>query len=160
MKSRAVITILALALSYSVVTAEQKSEQSQASQQQPYIPSLAVVMELIQLSHFKLWLAGKLRNWRLAEYELLQMKATLQDARTLFPNVPKADTSAILQSAEEFRDAIKAKDGTRFDRAFENFTAACNGCHQAADLEFIDIRVPRLSPILTSPLSDQSFAPK
>ncbi len=139
MKCRAVITILALALSYSAVAAEQKSEQSQASQQQPYIPSLATVMELIQLSHFKLWLAGKLRNWRLAEYELLQMKATLQDARILFPNVPKADTSAILQSAEEFRDAIKTKDGTKFDRGFENFASACNSCHEAVGLEFIDI---------------------
>jgi hypothetical protein len=27
-------------------------------------------------------------------------------------------------------------------------------------LEFIEIRVPLLSPIMTSPLSDQSFAPK
>jgi hypothetical protein len=64
-------------------------------------PSLAVVMELIQLSHFKLWLAGNLRNWRLAEYELLQMKATLQDARNLFPNIPQADTNAISQTSAE-----------------------------------------------------------
>lgn len=160
MKCRAVIAMLALVLSYSAVAAEKQSEQSLGSQQQAYIPSLAVVMQLIQLSHFKLWLAGNLRNWPLAEYELLQMKTTLQDARSLFPNVPKADTSTILQSAEEFQNAIKTKDGTRFDRAFEKFTSACNSCHKAAGLEFIDIRVPRLSPIMTSPLSDQSFAPK
>ena len=90
MKCRPVITILALAMSFSAVAAEKQSEQSPGSQQRPYISSLAVVMQLIQLSHFKLWLAGNLRNWRLAEYELLQMKTTLQDARTLFPNVPKA----------------------------------------------------------------------
>ena len=160
MKCRPVITILALAMSFSAVAAEKQSEQSPGSQQRPYISSLAVVMQLIQLSHFKLWLAGNLRNWPLAEYELSQMNVTLQDARTLFPNVPKADTSAILQSAEEFRNAIKTKDGTRFDRAFEKFTSACNSCHEAAGLEFIDIWVPRLSPIMTSPLSDQSFAPK
>ena len=64
-------------------------------------------MGLIQISHFKLWLAGNLRNWPLAEYELSQMKATLQDAKILFPNVPAADTSAISQSAEEFRDQNK-----------------------------------------------------
>jgi len=40
-----------------------------------------------------MWLAGNLRNWPLAEYELSQMNATLQDARALFPNVPAADTS-------------------------------------------------------------------
>jgi cytochrome c553 len=160
MKYRAVVTVLALAISHQVVAAEKQSEQSLGSQQQPYTPSLAVVMELIQLSHFKLWLAGNLRNWLLAEYELSQMKTTLQDARSLFPNVPQADTSAILQSAEEFRDAIKTKDGARFDGAFEKFTSACNSCHEAAGLGFIEIRIPRLSPIMTSPLSDQSFAPK
>jgi hypothetical protein len=159
MKCRAVVTILALAISCSAVAAERQSEQN-SQQQQSYVPSLAVVMQLVQLSHFKLWLAGNLRNWRLAEYELSLMKATLQDAKSLFPNDPKADTSGISQSAEEFRDAIKTKDGTRFERAFEKFTSACNSCHEGMGLEFIDIRVPRLSPILTSPLSDQSFAPK
>src|SRR5215472_18406078 len=50
-----------------------------------------------------MWLAGNLRNWPLAEYELSQMNATLQDARALFPNVPAADTSAM--SVEELIDA-------------------------------------------------------
>ena len=107
MKRCAVVAILALAMSYPVVAAEKQSEQSVGSQR-PYAPSLAVVMELIQLSHFKLWLAGTLRNWPLAEYELLQMKATLQDARNLYPNVPQADSSVISQSADEFRDAALA----------------------------------------------------
>ena len=115
MKRRGVVTILALVMSFPVAAAEKQSEQSLGSQQQTYTPSLSVVMGLIQLSHFKLWLAGNLRNWPLAEYELSQMKGTLQDARTLFPNNPKADTSAISQSAEEFRDAIRARDGAKFD---------------------------------------------
>ena len=159
MKYRAVVPLLALAISCSAVAAEKQSEQN-SQQQQSYVPSLAFVMQLIQLSHFKLRLAGNLRNWRLAEYELSQMKTTLQDAKSLFPNELKADTSGISQSAEEFRDAIKTKDGTRFDRAFEKLTSACNSCHEGLGLEFIEIRVPRLSPIMTSPLSDQSFAPK
>src|SRR6516164_4533679 len=107
MKRFSVVTILAVALSFSVVAAK--------GQQQSYTPNLAVVMGLIQLSHFKLWLAGNLRNWPLAEYQLSQMTASLQEAKTLFPNVPKADTSSTMQTAEEFRDAIKAKNGARFD---------------------------------------------
>jgi hypothetical protein len=82
-------------------------------------------VQLIQLSHFRLWLAGNLRNWPLAEYELSQMKATLQDAKTLFPNDLKADTSGMSQSAEQFRDAIKSKDGAKFDAAFRKFTSQC-----------------------------------
>jgi hypothetical protein len=81
------VIILALAMSFPVAAAEKQSEQSLGSQQQSYTPSLGVVMELIQVSHFKLWLAGNLRNWPLAEYQLSQMRATLHDCRVLFPNV-------------------------------------------------------------------------
>src|SRR5258708_28970133 len=107
MKRRGLVIILASAMSFPVAAAEKQSEQSLGRQQQTYTPSLAVVMGVIQLSHFKLWLAGNLRNWPLAEYELSQMNATLQDARALFPNMSAADTSAM--SAEELRDAIRTK---------------------------------------------------
>src|SRR6266403_2151799 len=126
MKHRGLVAIIALAMSFPVGAAEQQSEQSLGSQQQTYTPSLAVVMGLIQTSHFKLWLAGNLRNWPLAEYQLSQMRATLRDCRVLFPNVfpnvAVADTSAIARSAEEFRDAIRIKDGVKFDAAFQKFT--------------------------------------
>src|SRR2546430_11645955 len=113
MKHRGLVAIIALAISFPVGAAGQQSEQSLGSQQQTYTPSLAVVMGLIQVSHFKLWLAGNLRNWPLAEYQLSQMRAraTLHDCRVLFPNAAVADTSAISQSAEDFRDAIRTKDG-------------------------------------------------
>jgi hypothetical protein len=159
MKHRGLVAIIALAMSCPVGAAERPSEQSLGSQQQTYTPSLAVVMGLIQVSHFKLWLAGNLRNWPLAEYQLSQMRASLHDCRVLFPNVTDADTSAILRSAEDFRDAIRTKDGVKFDAAFQKFTAECNNCHKGAGLEFIKIRVPVRSPIMTSPLSNESFGP-
>jgi hypothetical protein len=59
-----------------------------------------------------------------------------------------------MRSAEEFRDAIRTKDGVKFDAAFQKFTAECNNCHKGAGLEFIKIRVPVRSPIMTSPLSN------
>jgi hypothetical protein len=158
MKRRSVVIITALAMSFPVAAAEKQSDQL-GSQQQTYTPSLAVVMGLIQVSHFKLWLAGNLRNWPLAEYQLSQMRATLHDCRVLFPDVAVADTSAISRSADEFRDAIRTKDGVKFDAAFEKFTAECNNCHKGAGLEFIKIRVPATSPIMTSPLSNELFAP-
>jgi hypothetical protein len=158
MKRRSVVIILALAMSLSGAAAEKQSEQPSASQQQQtFVPSLATVMGVIQLCHFKLWLAGNFRNWPLAEYELSRMNASLQDARALFPNVPAADTNSM--SAEELRDAISTKDGAKFDAAFEKFTSGCNDCHEAVGLRFIKIRVPVTSPIMTSPLSNESFLP-
>jgi hypothetical protein len=101
---------------------------------------------------------GILRNWPLAEYELSQMKATLQDARVLFPNLPGADTSAISRSADEFADAIRTKDAAKFDGAFKKFTSDCNSCRRVG-LGFIKIKVPSTSPIMTSPLGNH-FGPQ
>jgi len=154
---RGLVIILSLAMSFPVAAAENQSEQSAGRQQQSFTPSLAVVMGLIQISHFRLWLAGNVRNWPLAEYGLTQMNATLQEARALFPNVPAADTSAM--SADELRDAIKSKSGAKFDAAFKKFTSECNSCHERLSLGFIKIRVPATSPIMTSPLSNQWFEP-
>jgi hypothetical protein len=159
MKRRTVAILFAFAMSLPVGAAETRSDPS-AAKEPSYPPRLAVVMELIQLSHFKLWLAGNLRNWPLAEYELTQMKATLQDAKALFPDLPGADTSAISRSADEFVAAIRAKDSAKFDAAFKQFTSECNSCHERRGLQFIRIKVPSTSPIMTSPLSNQLFGPQ
>ena len=53
MKRRGLVAITALAMSFPVGAAEQQSEQSSGGQQQTYTPGLAVVMGLIQVSHFK-----------------------------------------------------------------------------------------------------------
>ncbi len=62
--------------------------------------------------------------------------------------------------ADDLDDAIKAKDSAKFVSAFSRLTAACNSCHEAAGVGFIKIRDPRLSPIETSPFSDESFSGK
>ena len=159
MKSRAVAILLVFAISLPVGAADSQPEPS-AAREGSYPPRLAVVMQLIQLSHFKLWLAGNLRNWPLAEYELTQMKATLQDAKALFPDLPGADTSAISKSADDFVEATRAKDAAKFAAAFQKFTAECNSCHEQRGLKFIKIKVPSTSPIMTSPLSNQLFGPE
>jgi len=48
-----------------------------------------------------------------------------------------------------------AADGAHFATAFADLTAACNGCHQAGQVDFIMIRIPTASPF-----SNQSFTPK
>jgi hypothetical protein len=62
------------------------------------------------------------------------------------------------EPVQEIREAIEAKSRTKFDKAFEKVTSACNSCHASANVGFIVIRVPRTSPMMTSPFSDQSFS--
>jgi len=156
MKRIAAVAVLATAMSGPVFAGDEPPGTSR----QPYFPSLGDIMGTTQLRHFKLWYAGNVKNWGLANYELGQINASFQDAVRLYPNIPVADMNSMTQPAEEIRGAIEAKDGAKFEKAFEKLTVACNACHEAAGLGFIEMRVPMTSPMMTSPFSDQSFAPK
>ncbi len=120
-----------------------------------YVPRLGDFMGATQLRHFKLWYAGKEKNWPLAGYELDQIKDNFQDAMTYFPGLPAADMSTMAKPAAQIDAAIKAKDSAKFARAFGAMTSACNSCHQSQGYGFIRIKVPT-----SSPFSDEIFAPK
>jgi hypothetical protein len=156
MKHFAALAILFISSSLPILAQEQKPE----SPPDHYVPRLNTLMMVTQLGHFKLWYAGAVQNWPLANYELAQIRANIVDARTLHPDNSKSDMSMMSQPADELDDAIKAKDSANFVKAFSKLTAACNSCHEAAGVGFIKIREPRLSPIETSPFSDESFSGK
>ena len=117
-------------------------------------------MMLVQLGHFKLWYAGAVQNWPLANYELAQIRANIVDAKRLYPNNFESDMSMMTPAADELDKAIEAKDSAKFVKAFSKVTAACNSCHEATGFGLITIRDPRLSPIQTSPFSDELFTGK
>jgi len=125
-----------------------------------YTPRLNNIMILTQLGHFKLWYAGAVQNWPLANYELEQIRASIRLAKTLYPDSDKSNMDTMRPAAEDLDKAIKAKDAASFTGAYGKLTAACNNCHEATGFGFIKIRVPRLSPIETSPFSDESFTGK
>ena len=156
MKKCMVIIALATGLSFPVLAADQQP----AATQEAYQPSLADIMVTTQLRHFKLWYAGEVQNWGLANYELNQIQETIREARKLYPNLPKADMMSMMTPTDEVGRAIKAKDRAEFAKAYSRLTTSCNTCHEAVGLGFITIREPRLSPLETSPFSDESFVPR
>jgi len=110
---------------------------------------LADLMIMLQLRHAKLWYAANLANWRLAQYEAERLAATFDRAGDLGPALPFDGGEVQGRIAE----AISAQDVASFDEAFRDLTNACNACHQAAAVEFIEIRVP----VRSSPYSNQVF---
>ena len=154
MKYRILATVLAITISVPLFAEDRSTGRSQ----QPYMATLADIMGATQLRHFKLWYAGEVQNWDLAKYELGQIQTSIQDASRNFPNIPAADMTIMTEPVQEIREAIEAKSTTKFGKAFEKITSACNSCHTSANVGFIVIRVPRTSPIMTSPFSDQSFS--
>ena len=124
------------------------------------MPRFNTLMMVTQLGHFKLWYAGAVQNWPLANYELAQIRANIVDARRLYPNNSESNMSGMTQPNDDLDQAIKAKDSAKFTKAYSKLTTACNSCHEATGFGFIKIREPRLSPIETSPFSDESFSGK
>ena len=133
-------------------------DQKPANAQERYLPRLNDMMVAAQLRHFKLWYAGVVQNWPLANYELAQIRASIEDARNLYPNNNASNMSTMTPVADELDSAIKAKDSVKFSHGFMKLTAACNSCHEAAGVGFIKIREPKLSPLETSPFSDEIFS--
>jgi cytochrome c553 len=153
------IAIAAVACAAACLTALADDQKSPPGQQ-VYTPRLNNIMILTQLGHFKLWYAGAVQNWPLANYELEQIRASIRLAKTLFPDSDKSNMDTMRPAAEDLDKAINAKDAASFTRAYNKLTVACNACHEATGFGFIKIREPRLSPIETSPFSDESFSGK
>ena len=152
----AIIAAACVAASLTALAEDQKP----APAQQGYTPRLNDIMVITQLGHFKLWYAGAVQNWPLANYELEQIRASIRLAKTLFPNSDKSNMDTMTPAADDLEKAIRAKDAASFTRAYSKLTVACDACHEATGFGFIKIRVPRLSPIETSPFSDEAFPPK
>ncbi len=165
LRHTAIATTLFAATSLPALADDQKpadaQDQTPPAAQEHFVPRLNDMMVATQVRHFKLWYAGLVQNWPLANYELTQIRNVVDDTQRLFGKKGEAKLSAMMKPAtDELDQAIKAKDGQKFGTAFGKLTAACNSCHEAAGFGFIKIRVPRLSPLETSPLSDQSFSGK
>jgi hypothetical protein len=132
-------------------------DQIPANVQQDHAPRLNDMMVATQLRHFKLWYAGTVQNWPLANYELTQIRTAIDDAKSLYPNIAGSDMTIMIPACVEVDSAIKAKNSAQFSNAFGKLTAECNSCHEAAGFGYIKIREPKLSPLETSPFSNEEF---
>ncbi len=126
---------------------------------EPYVQGIGEFMMATQVRHAKLWFAGKARNWKLAAYEIDEIKEGLEDASRLHPTLDglpiaemiKANTEAPL---DDLSKAVEAKKSAEFIVAFDKLTAGCNACHTEAKHAFIKIERPTRPPV-----SNQVFSP-
>jgi hypothetical protein len=112
-----------------------------------YVPGLEQFMNVILMEHNKLWFAAKARNWKLAEYQLGEIKEVMGDVQDLVPtfkNLPLADMldAVVTQEIVALEKSIEAKDYKAFVGGYDKLTQACNACHQGTDNAFIVIQRP------------------
>jgi hypothetical protein len=102
---------------------------------------------LIQPRHLKLYYAGEAKNWKLADFQLRELRQALSRIGRTIPNYRKigvddAVASIFTEKAVAVEAAIKSGDAAKFKAAYTEMTGACNACHAAMEHEFLVIKAP------------------
>lgn len=123
---------------------------------QAYKPGLGEFMSGIQVHHAKLYFAGKNQNWKLADFEMGEIKEAVDDIKKYCTDRPEIKTLPVLYPAlDSVNNAIKAKSLHSFEKGFLFLTSSCNSCHQNTNHAFNVIKVPD-----TPPFNNQDFKVK
>ncbi len=112
-----------------------------------FYPGLGEFMMGIQAHHAKIWYAGINQNWALADFEVGEIKETLEGVKKYCTDRPEIKTLPIIYPAlDSVNNAIKAKNLLRFKASFVLLTNSCNSCHQNTNHAFNVIKIPDTQP--------------
>src|SRR5205814_3763037 len=107
-------------------------------------PGLGEYMTTIQLHAGKRWFAARASNWELAAYELDEMKETMAAAQGLGEEKNGVKIAPLLDSVLKTQiaplaETLKAGNTAKFQKAYDQTLAACNGCHSETGYKFIRV---------------------
>ena len=118
-----------------------------------YKPGFGEFMSSIQVHHEKLWFAGINQNWKLADFEINEIKESLDDISQYCTDRPETKSiDMIYEPLENISKAIQKKNEADFKSGYILLTNTCNSCHQATQHAFNVITIPT-----TPPFSNQLF---
>jgi hypothetical protein len=120
-----------------------------------YAPGLGEFMSAIQVHHAKLWFAGKAGNWKLAGFEIQEIRESTDDIKRFCADRPEVTSLPMIDPPlDSVAAAIAHGEPAAFTRGFALLTETCNNCHRATKHEFNVIRIPD-----TPPFTNQVFKP-
>lgn len=121
-----------------------------------YKPGFGEFMSGIQMHHAKLWFAGINSNWELADFEIGEIKESVDDLEKYETSRPETKSLPVLMPAlDSVSHAVELKDVTMFKRNYVLLTNTCNQCHRAVQFSFNEVQIPS-----TPPVSNQVFEKK
>jgi hypothetical protein len=128
----------------------------------PYVADLGAMMGQQQMRHIKIWFAGEAGNWKLAAYELGELKDGFDEIVQYHKShkespvpIDEAVETIMKEPMSELAKAIEKKDKAKFRKTYDTVTDGCNACHQATNYGFLVIVRPK-----SNPYPNQSFAPQ
>jgi hypothetical protein len=95
----------------------------------------------------KLWLAGKNKNWELADFythELEEVTERLIEGDVIHDdyNLSNLSEQMLLPKIEKVEEAIRQKDEVLFLDNYKLMISSCNLCHNTTKHNFIRITIP------------------
>lgn len=138
-----------------------------ALKKESYHPELGEQMLGIQIRHARLWFAGEAQNWNLAAFEIQELKEAFDAVveqnpeHAIFQPDKLSDILPAMTNApiKALRDAVDHSSKPEFEKAFDNLSAACTGCHHVAGNDFLVIQRPT-TPMLDNLKTSVTPAPK
>jgi hypothetical protein len=116
-------------------------------------PGLGEFMTGVQMHHAKLWFAGINQNWKLADFEIGEIREGLEKAAAIETDRPEAaDIPMIYPALDSVAQSVAAQKPEAFKQHFTLLTGTCNACHQKNHFEFNVVTIPTAVPV-----SNQEF---
>lgn len=118
-------------------------------------PELGQQMLELQIRHARLWQAGAARNWMLTQFQLAELRESLDgvvelngDHAALQPQRLAEVLPAMMGPAlAQMQQAVDKQDGAGFDAAYDKLSESCTACHAGSDHGFLVIQRPQ-TPVL------------
>lgn len=110
---------------------------------QTYKPGFGEFMGNVQAHHAKLWYAGQNKNWKLANFEMDEIKETFEDIAKYETDRDESQLISMIEPAlDSVTASIQRQDPVQFKDNYTILTNTCNACHQLANFEFNVVKIP------------------
>ena len=128
----------------------------ESNQANMYKPGLGEFMSGIQMHHAKLWFAGTEGNWPLADFELGEIKESIDDIKKYQSDRIEVKTIGMIDLPLAALDsAVKQKGTAAFKTSYSLLTNTCNNCHRTNNFAFNVIKVPDEVPVPGHEVDDE-----
>jgi hypothetical protein len=108
-----------------------------------YKPGFGFLMTNIQAHHAKLWFAGINENWKLAKFEVKELKEITDEIQNYQKNRKETELMSMIEPGlVEIERAINSGNLDDFKKGYTQLTLACNECHKLTDFEYNIVKIP------------------
>src|SRR6267142_4188540 len=113
-----------------------------------YKPGFGEFMSSIQVHHAKLWFAGINENWKLADFEIHEIREALEGIQKFNTDRPESNVIGMINPAmDSLSNAVQRQSAYAFKSSFVFLTNTCNNCHKTTNHEFNMVIIPANPPI-------------